>query len=104
MLYDDKYFFESQKTDQLYKLLINSLLYNKILDWSKLKVFPDDMKNENEKLKFGLGRVENIVRKGENAVDFKINLTISKEKKQFQYLYFLIVVLHEQQHYIFVLF
>ena len=35
--------------------------------WSKLKVSVDDKINVNEKLKFVLGRVENIVRKGENA-------------------------------------
>ena len=40
---------------------------DKILDYSKLKAFADDKINVNEKLKFGLGRVENIVGKGENA-------------------------------------
>ena len=40
---------------------------NQILDWSKLKAFADDKINANEKLKFGLGRAENIVGKGENA-------------------------------------
>ena len=39
----------------------------KILDWSKLKVFADDKLNVTEKLEFVLGRVENIVGKGENA-------------------------------------
>ena len=37
------------------------------LDWSKLKTFADDKLNVNEKLNFGLGRVENIVGEGENA-------------------------------------
>ena len=37
------------------------------LDWSKLRAFADDKINVIEKLKFLLGRVENIVRKGENA-------------------------------------
>ena len=45
----------------------NSLPHNKILDWSKLKAFADDKLNATEKLKFVLGRVENIVGKGENA-------------------------------------
>ena len=47
--------------------LINTLPHNKILDWSKLKAFADDKLNATEKLKFVLGRVENIVGKGENA-------------------------------------
>ena len=45
-----------------------TLLPNKkILDWSKSKAFADDKMNATEKLKFVLGRVENIVGKGENA-------------------------------------
>ena len=40
---------------------------DKILDRSKLKAFADDKLNVNEKLNFGLGKVENIVGKGENA-------------------------------------
>ena len=36
-------------------------------DSSKLKAFADDKINRKEKLKFGLGRVENMVGKGENA-------------------------------------
>ena len=48
-------------------LVFNSLPHNKILDWSKLKAFADDKLNATEKLKFVLGRVENIVGKGENA-------------------------------------
>ena len=46
---------------------INSLPNDKILDWSKLKAFADDKINVAEKLSFVLGRVENIVEKGENA-------------------------------------
>ena len=38
-----------------------------MLESSKLKAFADDKINVIEKLKFGLGRVENIVGKGENA-------------------------------------
>ena len=49
------------------KILINSVSNDKILDLSKLKAFADDNLNENQKLKFALGRVENIVGKGENA-------------------------------------
>ena len=48
-------------------LLISSLPNNKILDWSKLKAFADDKPNVTQNLKFVLGRVENIVRKRENA-------------------------------------
>ena len=40
---------------------------NKILDWSKLKPFAEDKINVTEKLKFVLGRAENIIGKGENA-------------------------------------
>ena len=49
--------------------VLNSLPNNKILDWSESKAFPDDKISVkvNEKLKFGLGRVENLVGKGENA-------------------------------------
>ena len=45
----------------------NSLPNDKILDWSKLKAFADNKLSVNEKPKFGLGNVENIVGKGENA-------------------------------------
>ena len=44
----------------------NSLPDDKILDWSKLKVFADKI-NGSKKLKFVLRRMENIVGKGENA-------------------------------------
>ena len=37
------------------------------MDWSNLKASADNKLNVNEKLKFVLGRVENIVGKGENA-------------------------------------
>ena len=37
------------------------------MDRSKLNAFADDKINMIEKLKFYLGRVENIVEKGENA-------------------------------------
>ena len=47
--------------------LINSLPNGKILDWSKLKAFADKYINVNKKLKFDLGRVENIVAKEECA-------------------------------------
>ena len=40
---------------------------DKILDWSKLKAFADDKIYVTEKLKFILGRIENIAEKGENA-------------------------------------
>ena len=46
---------------------LNSLSNDKILDWSKLKAIADDKIDVNEKLKFDMGRVENIVGKGENA-------------------------------------
>ena len=40
---------------------------DKLLDWSKLKAFADDKLNLAKKWKFVLGRVENMVGKGENA-------------------------------------
>ena len=46
---------------------LNSLPNDKILDWSKLKAFADDKINVTEKMKFVLAKVENIVRKEENA-------------------------------------
>ena len=46
--------------------MVNPLPNDKILDWSKLKAFADDKINVSENLKFVLGRVENIVGKGEN--------------------------------------
>ena len=45
----------------------NSLPNDKILDRSKLKGFTDDKLNMIQNQKFVLGRVENIVGKGENA-------------------------------------
>ena len=39
----------------------------KFLDWFKSKHFQNDTLNVAEKLKFVLGRVENIAEKGENA-------------------------------------
>ena len=48
-------------------LRFNSLPNDKILHWTKLKAFADDKMNLNKKSKLVLGRVENIVGKGENA-------------------------------------
>ena len=45
----------------------NSLPKGKILDSTKLKAFADDKINVTQKLKFAVGRVENIVGKEENA-------------------------------------
>ena len=46
---------------------VKSLQKDKFLDSSKLRAFADNKISGNEKLKFGLERVENIVGKGENA-------------------------------------
>ena len=51
----------------LFHSKFNSLPNDKCLDRSKLKAFADDKLIVAEKLKFVLGRVENIVGKGENA-------------------------------------
>ena len=45
----------------------NPLPNDKILYLSKFKAFADNKINVTQKLKFALGRVENIVGKGENA-------------------------------------
>ena len=50
---------------------------NKILDQSNIKDFADNKINVTRKLNFNLGRVENIVGKGENAA----NLLFSCDKK-----------------------
>ena len=44
-------------------LLINSLLNNKFLGWSKFKAIADGEINVNQNLKIVLRRVENIVNK-----------------------------------------
>ena len=46
---------------------LNSLPNNKNCVWTKLKASADDRINLYEKLNLILGRVENIVRKGENG-------------------------------------
>ena len=43
---------------------LNSLTNIKILDWPKLKAFVDNKINMIQKLKYDLGRIEKIVRKG----------------------------------------
>ena len=45
----------------------NPLPNDKFLDWSKFKAFADNKIITTQKLKFVLGRTENIVGKGENA-------------------------------------
>ena len=47
--------------------LFNPLPNENFLDWSKFKELADDKINVTEILKFVLGIVENIVRKGENT-------------------------------------
>ena len=54
-------------SNAFYPVVINTLPNNKTLDWFKLKAFSDDKINLAEKLKFVMGRVQNIVGKGENA-------------------------------------
>ena len=51
----------------MFSYLFNSLPNNKIFDLSKFKAFADDKIILTQKLKFLMGRVENIVGKGENA-------------------------------------
>ena len=49
------------------KTFFNPFPHDKFLDWPKLKAFADNKLNVAEKLNFVLGRVKNIVGKGENA-------------------------------------
>ena len=51
------------------KRFINSLPNDKIVDLAKLKDFADDKTNMTYKLIFVLGKVENIVGRGENDGD-----------------------------------
>ena len=44
---------------------LNLLPNDKIVDWSNLKAFADDKVYVTEKLKFFMGRVENILGRGE---------------------------------------
>ena len=48
-------------------IYLGSLPNNKFVDWSDSKAFADDKIYVTKKLKFVLGRVENIVGKGENS-------------------------------------
>ena len=48
--------------------IINSLSTEKNLDCSKIKAFADDIINMTEKLKFVLGRFENVVGKKEKML------------------------------------
>ena len=60
-------------------MVLNPLPNNKFFDWSELKELADDKINVTEKLKFVLGRAENIV--AENIV-FK-RLLLQGRYKQF---------------------
>ena len=57
--------------------VIDSLPHNRILNLSKLKAFSDGKLNMTQKLKFILGRVENILGNGEN-VDYQHFLLFSQ--------------------------
>ena len=48
-------------------VLFNPFPHDKILDQTKSKALADDKINVNKNFKFVLGRVENIVGKGEDA-------------------------------------
>ena len=49
------------------KARLNCSPNDKLSFWCKFKAFADDKIDLTKKFKFVLGRVENIVRKGENA-------------------------------------
>ena len=67
ILYKLPFIFISTSVQIILLFYFNSLPNDKILDQSKLKAFADDNLNVYKKLKFALGRIENIVGKGENA-------------------------------------
>ena len=48
-------------------MLLNSLPNNKFVNWSNLKASADDKIYVTEKLKLVMGKVENIMGKGEHA-------------------------------------
>ena len=57
----------------MFVALANSVNFyqpTKILDWFNLKAFANDNINVHEMLKFGVGREENFVGKGENTGSF----------------------------------
>ena len=58
----------SNVSNNLKLFSFNSLPNGKFSDCSKLKAFADDKINKTEKSKFVVGRLENIVGQGENAV------------------------------------
>ena len=62
--------------------LLNTLPNNKIVDWSKLKAFADRKIDVTEKLKFVLGRLENIVGKGEIACQEQFVLFLTEFSKE----------------------
>ena len=55
------------KINQKATLLIDPLPNDKILDWSKLKAFADNIIKILKMMIFVFDRVENLVGKGENA-------------------------------------
>ena len=56
--------------------IFNSLPNDKILNYFKFKAYADDEIDVTQKMEFILGRVENIVGKGENAGIFSSFLTM----------------------------
>ena len=50
-------------------MCVNSLPNNNISDWSNLKAFADDNLYVGQMMIYVVDRVENIMRKGENAGD-----------------------------------
>ena len=54
-------------TREITNLTNSSLVKGKFFDRSELKAFADNKMNVTKKLKFSLGRMENIVGKEENA-------------------------------------
>ena len=60
-------FFQMCFTATLYEKWLILLRNDKVLNWSKFKAFADSKSNLTKKFKLVLGKVVNIVGKGENA-------------------------------------
>ena len=65
----------------IFLLFVNSLPNDKILDWSKLKAFANDILKLAKRMVFVSDRVENIVGKGENAGYIKSQSICRRQNK-----------------------
>ena len=77
MLITSIFSFSHKKSTKFFSLVyLNPLPNNKTLNLSNLKGFTDNSLNMYQNFKFDLGRVENIVGKGENAGNWEKKKTL----------------------------